>query len=183
MRRAIDLNNQLRFRAGKVGDEVSDRMLAPKVPTFQLALLKLRPEDRFSVGQFAAHLPCELAAVRFVLAHLFPPSPLRGTPPASGGRKRARNTLSSPVHGGGGPKGRRGERASERRFGVYIGRPAPIPPSPLRGTPPAGGGRKHASLFSSPVHGGGVERQRVGGGIDHQSVREISSFMISFVPP
>ncbi|WP_421788043.1 phosphomethylpyrimidine synthase ThiC [Hyphobacterium sp.] len=56
--------------------------------------------------------------------------------------------------------------------GKYLAREFPvrhrpmraIPPSPLRDTPPASGGRKGADPVSSPVHGGGAERQRGGGG-------------------
>ena len=86
MGRPIDLNHQPGLYTVKIGNVRTDRMLTAKFVTVQATAPEPGPEYGFRIGHGAAKPPCKHAGPGFSLTHS-PPSSLRDTPPASGGRK------------------------------------------------------------------------------------------------
>ena len=54
----IELNDELRLRAGKIDDALADGMLSPKLPR-RKALAQRVPQDALDVGSSTAETPCQ----------------------------------------------------------------------------------------------------------------------------
>lgn len=67
---AVEFDDELRFDAGEIGDEWTDRVLPSETETAELAAAKVKPEMRFGWRQLVAQAAGELtlASLRMIVA-------------------------------------------------------------------------------------------------------------------